>query len=138
MPWEIFALDYAFLNITGCDFDIYLLDQDRNSAVRLCTVTCPNEEITEKVARQNCNGTGCCTIELDTRLSAFQFKFVHHGKGELEARTNKSSLWDRINITTVDASLCGVLWINQHVPARGIIGRTMHASAATASAMITL
>lgn len=106
-PGRSFALDYAFLNITGCDFDIYLIDQDRNSGVRLCTVTCPDKEITEKVARQNCNGTGCCTIELDTRLSAFQFKFVHHGKGELEARTNKSSLWDRINITTVDASL---LW----------------------------
>lgn len=106
-PGRSFALDYAFLNITGCDFDIYLIDQDRNSGVRLCTVTCPDKEITEKVARQNCNGTGCCTIELDTRLSTFQFKFVHHGKGELEARTNKSSLWDRINITTVDASL---LW----------------------------
>uniref|UniRef100_A0A0E0DC48 Protein kinase domain-containing protein n=1 Tax=Oryza meridionalis TaxID=40149 RepID=A0A0E0DC48_9ORYZ len=106
-PGRSFALDYAFLNITGCDFDIYLIDQDRNSGVRLCTVTCPDKEITEKVARQNCNGTGCCTIELDTRLSAFQFKFVHHGKGELKAHTNKSSLRDRINITTVDASL---LW----------------------------
>uniref|UniRef100_A0A0D9ZIR8 Protein kinase domain-containing protein n=1 Tax=Oryza glumipatula TaxID=40148 RepID=A0A0D9ZIR8_9ORYZ len=106
-PGRSFALDYAFLNITGCDFDIYLIDQDRNSGVRFCTVTCPDKEITEKVARQNCNGTGCCTIELATRLSAFQFKFVHHGRGELEARTNKSSLWDRINITTVDASL---LW----------------------------
>uniref|UniRef100_A0A0E0KNW3 Protein kinase domain-containing protein n=1 Tax=Oryza punctata TaxID=4537 RepID=A0A0E0KNW3_ORYPU len=105
-PGRSFTLNDALLNITGCDFDIYLLDQDRNSAVRLCTVTCPNEEITEKVARQNCNGTGCCFIELlETTLSAFQFKFVQHSKGGLKAQTNRSSLWDRINITTVYARL---------------------------------
>ncbi|KAF0890540.1 hypothetical protein E2562_003755 [Oryza meyeriana var. granulata] len=80
-PRRSFALEYVILNITGCDFDIYLIDQDRNSGARLCTITCPDKEITDKVARQNCNGTGCCTIELDIELSAFQLKFIRQNKG---------------------------------------------------------
>uniref|UniRef100_A0A0D9W3E9 Protein kinase domain-containing protein n=1 Tax=Leersia perrieri TaxID=77586 RepID=A0A0D9W3E9_9ORYZ len=111
MSWKVpgrsFTRAYATINITGCDFDICLLDQDRNSFVKLCTVTCPDKEITEKVARQNCNGTGCCTIDVSSYPSGFQLKFVQHRKGELEEHTNRSSLWDRINVTTVYASL---LW----------------------------
>jgi hypothetical protein len=132
-PGRSFTLDNALLNITGCDFDIYLLDQDRNSAVRLCTVTCPNEEITEKVARQNCNGTGCCTIELfEATLSAFQFKFVQHSKGGLEAQTNRSSLWDRINITTIYASLSWSI-VDQPTCASTRDNRTNYACASSKS-----
>uniref|UniRef100_A0A0D9ZIT9 Wall-associated receptor kinase galacturonan-binding domain-containing protein n=1 Tax=Oryza glumipatula TaxID=40148 RepID=A0A0D9ZIT9_9ORYZ len=115
-PGRSFTLDNALLNITGCDFDIYLLDQDRNSAVRLCTVTCPNEEITEKVARQNCNGTGCCTID----------------KGGLEAQTNRSSLWDRINITTIYASLSWSI-VDQPTCASTRDNRTNYACASSKS-----
>ncbi|KAL5228382.1 hypothetical protein ABZP36_016647 [Zizania latifolia] len=106
-PGRSFSLEYAMLNITGCDFDIHRLDQNRNSTLRLCNVTCPDEAITEEVARQNCNGTGCCTIELDERLTAFQLQFVPHSKGELVTHSNRSSLRDMINITTVYAYL---LW----------------------------
>jgi hypothetical protein len=48
---------YASLNITGCNYDTYFLGQDTNAPVELCTVTCPDPEITDKVARENCNGT---------------------------------------------------------------------------------
>jgi hypothetical protein len=107
IPWKApgraFRLEYAVLNITGCNFDIYLIGQDTNAAVRLCTVTCPDPEITDKVARENCNGTGCCSIKFDTDLRAFEFKFVLHNRGEVD--TNRSTLWDNINVTTESATI---------------------------------
>jgi hypothetical protein len=111
IPWKApgraFTLEYAVLNITGCNFDTYLLGQDINAAMSLCTVTCPDPEITDKVARENCNGTGCCSIRFDSAqsLRAFEFKFVLHNRGELD--TNRSTLWDSINVTTEYAS---ILW----------------------------
>jgi hypothetical protein len=102
-PGRFFTLGYAALNITGCNFDTYLLGQDTNAPVKLCTVTCPDPEITDKVARENCNGTGCCSIKFDTHLRAFEFKFVLHNRGELD--TNRSTLWDSINVTTDYASI---------------------------------
>jgi hypothetical protein len=102
IPWKApgraFTLEYTRLNITGCNFDTYLLGQDTNAAVKLCTVTCPDPEITDKVARENCNGTGCCSIKFETYLRAFEFKFLLHNRGELD--TNRSTLWDSINVTT--------------------------------------
>jgi hypothetical protein len=109
MSWEAggaFTL-YAKLNITGCDFDIYRLHQDKNESVRLSTVTCsPDAEITDEMARQNCNGTGCYSIRL-TRVEAFQLQFVLHNRGELGTHTNRSSLWDSINVTSAYAE---ILW----------------------------
>ncbi|EEC77002.1 hypothetical protein OsI_15327 [Oryza sativa Indica Group] len=109
-PGKSFTLVYARLNITGCDFDIYqVLDQSGNVPAKLCNVTCPNRGITEDIARQDCNGTGCCSIQVSIRAQTFQLMFVRHGKGavELDAQSNQSSLWSTINVTTVYA---GISW----------------------------
>lgn len=112
MSWKSsgsgFTLFYANLNITGCDFDIYQLQDRHASSVKLCTVTCPDAGITDKVARQNCNGTGCCSVNLDV-LEAFQLQFVlrSHGRARLGTHTSRSSLWDSINVTSTDAE---ILW----------------------------
>jgi hypothetical protein len=111
MSWKAagraFNLYDADLNITGCDFDIYRIYQDTNaSSVKLCTVTCPDPEITDKVAKQNCNGTGCCSVDLNI-LEAFQLQFVlhSHNRGELGTHKNRSSLWDSINVTSAYAEI---------------------------------
>lgn len=117
MSWKApgghLTLEYALLNITGCDFGVYqLLDQEETTTPLLrCAVSCPNKEITETVARQNCNGTGCCSIMMidDTASNSLQLRFVrnreeqHYEHGERTKRT--SSLWDSINITTVFAAM---------------------------------
>ncbi|CAD6268257.1 unnamed protein product [Miscanthus lutarioriparius] len=106
MPWKAagraFTLSYAILNITGCDFDIYRLHQDTNAPVRLSTVTCPDAEITEEVARQSCNGTGCYSIRLSS-VEAFQLEFVLHSRGALG--THRSSLWESIKVTSAYAEI---------------------------------
>uniref|UniRef100_A0A0D9ZIR2 Protein kinase domain-containing protein n=1 Tax=Oryza glumipatula TaxID=40148 RepID=A0A0D9ZIR2_9ORYZ len=107
-PGKSFTLLYAELNITGCDFDIYqVLDQSGNVPAKLCNVTCPNRGITEDIARQDCNGTGCCSIDVSIHAQTFQLMFIRHGKGavELDAQSNQSSLWNTINVTTVDADI---------------------------------
>uniref|UniRef100_J3LWP0 Protein kinase domain-containing protein n=1 Tax=Oryza brachyantha TaxID=4533 RepID=J3LWP0_ORYBR len=82
-PGKSFILGYAAINITGCDFDTYqlVLNQNKIVPVKLCSVTCPNERITEAVARQNCNGTGCCSISVNADANGYQFMFIRHGKG---------------------------------------------------------
>lgn len=102
--------------ITGCDFDAYRLDDLTNSTVLWCNVTCPNEGITEKIARQMCNGIGCCrrdTLLQDDRafMYSVNLKFVRHGrrlKSEAERKKpNQSSLRDRIGI---EASFLSISW----------------------------
>ncbi len=104
-PGKSFALDYALMNITGCNFDTYrvLHDHEGDMPAKLCSVTCPNEGITEAVARQTCNGTGCCSVSVEIAANSLQLMFVRHGKGNYEPDThsNRSSLWNTINITTV-------------------------------------
>lgn len=103
-PGRAFALYHPVLQVTGCDFDAYWIDYT-TTAAKLCTVTCPDARITNKVARQNCDGTGCCSIQFDTYLSAIQLKFVLHSRHRLEAHTNRSTLWDSINVTYTSASM---------------------------------
>ncbi|CAL5033095.1 unnamed protein product [Urochloa decumbens] len=125
-PGGAFTLQYAILNITGCDFDTYLVDQDTNMDMVLCRVSCPNAEITDKVARQNCNGTGCCTIRLENHLRAFQLKFVLHRRGEINVPINRSSLWDNINVTTYYARVSWSI-VDQPTCASTIDNRTNYA-----------
>jgi hypothetical protein len=102
--WNLssFTMFDGSFNVTGCDFDIYLQEQDRNSSTWRCTNSCP-QNITETVAKQNCNGTGCCSVYVGLSVRDFQLKFVRHNgtRGDHDdALSNRSSLWDRINITT--------------------------------------
>ncbi|TKW09219.1 hypothetical protein SEVIR_6G079300v4 [Setaria viridis] len=103
MSWKApaFTLDHVVLNITGCDLDTYWIDQ-ATTTWKLCTVTCPDAKITDKVARENCNGTGCCSIEFDNYLSAIQLKFVVNRSREL---TDHSALQDTINVNYASASI---------------------------------
>ncbi|XP_037457189.1 wall-associated receptor kinase 1-like [Triticum dicoccoides] len=103
VPWKApgrsFSLDTAYFNITGCDFDIYQLDRDLNTGQRLCTVRCPNEQITDLMARESCNGTGCCSIMMEG--SDFELKFIRHGVEKDQPPPHKrSTLWNRINVTS--------------------------------------
>ncbi|PVH35053.1 hypothetical protein PAHAL_7G094600 [Panicum hallii] len=98
---------YTELNFTGCDFDIYWLD-DVHSRVLICTVTCPSEGIAESVARQHCNGTGCCRYAFGYMVGfSLELQFVRHNRGKggsmLEGemqQINPTSLWDRISVET--------------------------------------
>jgi len=123
-PGRHFSFAYINLNITGCDFDAYqLLDNPDTNQLLLCYVTCPNKEITETVARQDCNGTGCCSIIVPVRANAFQLKFVRKDKGQLPYR---SSLWDRINVTTVVARISWSM-LDQPTCASTLVNNTNYA-----------
>jgi len=103
MSWKApsFTLDNAVLNITGCAY--WVGQGSRSTTWKLCTVTCPDAtRITDEVAKQNCNGTGCCSIEFSTYLSAIQLKFVLNSSHEL---TTPSALWDSIKVTYASASI---------------------------------
>ncbi|XP_044954429.1 wall-associated receptor kinase 3-like [Hordeum vulgare subsp. vulgare] len=98
------------LNFTGCDFDMYVLDHDTNKTVSQCNSTCPDEDITDKVVslRQDCNGTGCCSTHLRSEsTTGFDIKFVRHKIGKLmfKAHSNRSSIWDTIDVSTDHASI---------------------------------
>uniref|UniRef100_A0A8I6Y130 Wall-associated receptor kinase galacturonan-binding domain-containing protein n=1 Tax=Hordeum vulgare subsp. vulgare TaxID=112509 RepID=A0A8I6Y130_HORVV len=101
---------YLRLNFTGCDFDMYVLDNGTNKTAGQCTTTCPDEDITDKVSslRQDCNGTGCCsTGYISASTTGFDIKFVRHkiGKLEFKAHSNRSSIWDTIDVSTDHASI---------------------------------
>ncbi|XP_066333757.1 wall-associated receptor kinase-like 8 [Miscanthus floridulus] len=60
------SFSYTFndvLNVTGCDLDVYWIDQITGMTMLGCSTWCPGaggEEITETAARYNCSGMGCC------------------------------------------------------------------------------
>ncbi|CAL5038329.1 unnamed protein product [Urochloa decumbens] len=95
-----FTVYYGLLNITGCDFDIHLLEPDSNSSIWLSTNSCPHKNITENLARQDCNGTGCSSVSTGSSTRDFQLKFVRRNETIIDALSNGSSLWNTINITT--------------------------------------
>ncbi|EEE60676.1 hypothetical protein OsJ_14137 [Oryza sativa Japonica Group] len=99
----------ASLNITGCEFDTYIINNKSYSpTTAICKSSCPNKEITETVARQSCNGTGCCTIYVGIDVANLHLRFVRHGReGFLGVNSSRSSLWNRINIVSSYAS---VMW----------------------------
>uniref|UniRef100_K3Y512 Protein kinase domain-containing protein n=1 Tax=Setaria italica TaxID=4555 RepID=K3Y512_SETIT len=103
-PGKSFTLSFFWMNITGCDFDIYFSDRDANITSLICTLKCPTSDITDMAARQNCNGTGCCPFFWE-RIRAFNLKFVRHRESSPEVNYNRSSLWDYINVTTFGAYL---------------------------------
>ncbi|CAN6242233.1 unnamed protein product [Urochloa humidicola] len=108
-PGRHLTFDEVHLNITGCDFGVYqLLDQqDTITPLLLCAVSCPNKEITETVAKQHCNGTGCCSTHIYVGSNDLQLQFVRKSDRHVEhgEHTNRSSLRDSINITTVFAAM---------------------------------
>uniref|UniRef100_A0A0D9ZIR6 Protein kinase domain-containing protein n=1 Tax=Oryza glumipatula TaxID=40148 RepID=A0A0D9ZIR6_9ORYZ len=136
-PGKSFTLDYAVMNITGCDFDTYrvLHDHDGDVPAKLCSITCPNEGITEAIARQTCNGTGCCSIKFYNGANSFKLMFVRHGKGGYKpgaAHSDQSPLWNTINITTLEAAISWSI-LDQPTCASALVNRTNYACVSTNS-----
>ncbi|KAM0883188.1 hypothetical protein ACQ4PT_031791 [Festuca glaucescens] len=104
-PGSSFSQYNFQLNFTGCDFDAYVLEYGTNNRVGQCSVTCPDDEdIMDTVARQNCDGAGCCSTSfLSEANNGLEIKFVRHkiGKPKFESHSNnRSSIWDSIDVTT--------------------------------------
>uniref|UniRef100_A0A0E0FID5 Protein kinase domain-containing protein n=1 Tax=Oryza nivara TaxID=4536 RepID=A0A0E0FID5_ORYNI len=136
-PGKSFTLDYAVMNITGCNFDTYrvLHDHDGDVPAKLCSITCPNEGIAEDIARQTCNGTGCCSIKFYNAANSFKLMFVRHGKGDYKpgaTHSDQSPLWNTINITTLEADIS---WSIRDQPtcASALVNRTNYACISTNS-----
>lgn len=103
-PGKSFSfLPVIILNITGCNFDVYMLDAPTNTTVGRCTVTCPAESIRDMEPTQNCNGTGCCSIVVDYSISGIQLLFVRRSTGKVKPEGKSNG--DTITITTDHAAL---------------------------------
>ncbi|KAF7068293.1 hypothetical protein CFC21_074067 [Triticum aestivum] len=94
------STDYVALNITGCDLEVYSVKE--NATQPICATVCPDPGITEMVAMHNCNGFGCCHVDVENDADTYQFKFVYgHNPKNTKAHSNQTSqLWDKISITT--------------------------------------
>ncbi|KAE8772153.1 wall-associated receptor kinase 1 isoform x1 [Hordeum vulgare] len=99
-PGRSFVRFFGSVNVTGCGFDVFMLDDDSNTTFKVCSITCPGSEITKTSAMENCNGTWCCNIRIYS-LNGFQFSFVRlRGDGE-DSRVNRTSpLWNKVSVTT--------------------------------------
>ncbi|KAL6629158.1 hypothetical protein ACP70R_028923 [Stipagrostis hirtigluma subsp. patula] len=99
MSWEVPGSSFSHssttlkLNITGRDFDVFLLDGRRS---KLCTVSCPGEGAIDTGAGKNmehCNndGIGYCYAELGSPL-ALHLQFVMHPNRSSLHRSNTISV----------------------------------------------
>ncbi|KAL6646097.1 hypothetical protein ACP70R_017705 [Stipagrostis hirtigluma subsp. patula] len=106
LPGRSFSFEYVILNFTGCNLDIYSLDNTDRTEKWLWTTTCTSQDITDHMMNgsENCDWTGCYSYNIFEFTSRpIQFKFVRkHAKGELEARGGY--FWNTINISS-DASI---------------------------------
>ncbi|KAM0823525.1 hypothetical protein ACQ4PT_070815 [Festuca glaucescens] len=55
-PGRSYHLYFVDLSITGCELEVYSVEE--NAIQSICATVCPDPEITEMVAMQNCNGFG--------------------------------------------------------------------------------
>ncbi|XBI69120.1 hypothetical protein VPH35_048232 [Triticum aestivum] len=129
-PGRSFSRGETILNITGCDLDVYWVNNNTHRTTWICTTVCPDQVITETMARLKCSGIGCCSFPVTGLLpDAFQLKFVHHhGKTSTGTRSNQTSmLWDRISIS--DGGGGTVLWniVDQQNCASAMRNRTRYA-----------
>ncbi|CAM0885595.1 unnamed protein product [Alopecurus aequalis] len=135
MSWDLgrsFFFYVLQLNFTGCDFDVYVLEDGTNNTMGHCSVTCPDQHITNTLARQTCNGTGCCTANINSSPTptGFEIKFVSRhkiGKRKLEAHTNRSSIWNTIDVTTAGGDISWGIAVDQPVSAGALQNRTDYA-----------
>ncbi|CAM0948179.1 unnamed protein product [Alopecurus aequalis] len=110
-PGESFFLSYASINFTGCGFDVSMVNQDTGMSHNVCSTTCPGPEITETTARQDCNGTWCCSFRFqnyESRLHGLQFSFVRRLGEDSRPVDHTSPLWNEIGVA-IDP---GSLWWN--------------------------
>jgi hypothetical protein len=90
-PGNSFTIDgfATILNITGCNLDVYLVDKVKNRTMLVCRTVCPDQGITETDATRNCNGFGCCSVQIVTPVAdGFDFRFVQgHNKSNSGTHT---------------------------------------------------
>jgi hypothetical protein len=91
------------LSITGCDFDVYLVDKSNETTLQ-CTTSCPDGRITEGLANENCNGTGCCSFTGYAYVTTIDIRIVLHNKRKLRSPYG-GSLWDRITLSSPETDL---------------------------------
>ncbi|TKW03620.1 hypothetical protein SEVIR_7G052800v4 [Setaria viridis] len=116
-PGRSFAgLGIMEVSFTGCNFDAYQL-YDLYPRTLICTVTCPNEGITETdpdlYDPQQCNGTGCCRGGVQLKSgedSSLNLQFVRHNhkledEAEMPQPPTRNSLWERIKVQVKYATL---------------------------------
>ena len=105
MPGRSFKyLGETILNISGCDLDVYWIDNNTGRTTWVCGTVCPKQGITELMARHNCNGVGCCSFPVgDLDADGIELKFVR----KINTRMT-SLLWDRISIS--DGSSSMIVW----------------------------
>ncbi|KAF7026430.1 hypothetical protein CFC21_038535 [Triticum aestivum] len=96
MPGRSFKyLGETILNISGCDLDVYWIDNNTGRTTWVCGTVCLKQGITELMARHNCNGVGCCSFPVgDLDADGIELKFVR----KINTRMT-SLLWDRISIS---------------------------------------
>ena len=103
-PGRSFSLIGGSINVTGCGFNVSMLDLNNGVSHNICSTTCPGREITETTARQDCNGTWCCSVLFQNNIRGFQFSFVRLlGDDSGVHRTNP--LWNEIGLVTENAAL---------------------------------
>uniref|UniRef100_M8CP56 Wall-associated receptor kinase 5 n=1 Tax=Aegilops tauschii TaxID=37682 RepID=M8CP56_AEGTA len=102
-PGRSFNTRGFMLNIIGCDFDVYMLDNSNKPTLR-CTTSCPDERITEAMAKENCNGTGCCSFSVTAFLTTINLRFDRQNKTKLKS-LDGGSLWDRITLSSDQTDL---------------------------------
>jgi hypothetical protein len=131
MSWN---LGRSFIDVqltlifTGCDMQVLVFD--RNNTVGQCSVTCPDEGITDRVARLNCNGVGCCSTSVYSMSGGFDIKFVRHKMGNQKVKAhsyNQSSIWDTIVVATDYAFADWGIFVGQSVSAGTLQHRTDYA-----------
>ena len=81
------------LNITGCDLDVYWVNDNAGTTTRACRTVCPDQGITETVARHRCNGTGCCSFNVLVALTMVLFTL------NLSRGTKKSTTVQGLSLT---------------------------------------
>jgi hypothetical protein len=122
LPGRSFSFRCVSLNISGCDLDIYSLDNSIDQPGKwICTTTCPSQEITAQMmtGSKNCDWPGCCSYTnlKYTTPQTIQLRIVrNHTKGELGEK--RGYFWNTINIS----SEAGIEWSIKDQP-RCIITR---------------
>lgn len=113
-PGRSFSRSTTYLNITGCDLDVYWNDQMAGATKLACSTWCPaSDEITEAAARFNCSDMGCCQFTGDfssvssTRNSrGLELSFLQQKSSTGASRSNwTSQLWHRITVASDFAML---------------------------------
>ncbi|CAD6258090.1 unnamed protein product [Miscanthus lutarioriparius] len=108
-PGRSFSFDTsATFSVTGCDLDVYWIDQMTSRPVFGCSTWCPGSEeiITEVAASYNCSGMGCCSVLVQRH--GIQLSFVHRKSSSIGASrsSNRTSLLrDRITVVTSNSTL---------------------------------